>query len=207
MEKETTSVECENLQLRKTSTISLFPEFSGKSNLTSFNSNLIAANNNSIFILNKDFSFKNSLSLDLEITILAASSLLLAAASSSRVFIIDKDFSISHSFDISDPVVILPNPTSDTFVILTSSNELFHLDSSYSLSKIPIKGVETVTWSQKGKQLACGVDGSIIQITIDGTVRNTIPHPPSFPNSRILDIQWIENKVFIINLGFYYIDW
>ena len=40
-------------------------------------------------------------------------------------------------------------------------------------------GISTVAWSQRGKQIICGLtDGSCSQLTPDGDERATIPRPP-----------------------------
>lgn len=60
-------------------------------------------------------------------------------------------------------------------------------------------GVSCAAWSTKGKQLVAGMaDGSIYQMTPDGTEKAHIPKPPSLGDYHVGSISWLENNVFLV---------
>lgn len=59
-------------------------------------------------------------------------------------------------------------------------------------------GVTSVGWSTKGKQLVAGMaDGTIVQMTPDGTEKASIPKPPSLGDFQVASIAWLENHLFL----------
>lgn len=59
-------------------------------------------------------------------------------------------------------------------------------------------GVTSVGWSTKGKQFVAGLtNGSIVQMTPDGTEKAEIPKPPSLENVQVASIAWLENHLFM----------
>ncbi|KAI1375508.1 hypothetical protein F4677DRAFT_421467 [Hypoxylon crocopeplum] len=59
--------------------------------------------------------------------------------------------------------------------------------------------VSCVAWSNKGKQLVAGLgDGTIQQMTPEGTVKAEIPRPPNInPSYFVSSLVWLENDVFL----------
>ena len=59
--------------------------------------------------------------------------------------------------------------------------------------------VSCAAWSTKGKQLVAGMaDGSISQMTPDGTEKAHIPKPPSLGDYHVSSLSWLENNVFLV---------
>ena len=59
--------------------------------------------------------------------------------------------------------------------------------------------VSCAAWSTKGKQLVAGMaDGSIYQMTPDGTEKDHIPKPPSLGDYHVASLSWLENNVFLV---------
>ncbi|KAJ4404244.1 hypothetical protein N0V82_010527 [Gnomoniopsis sp. IMI 355080] len=60
-------------------------------------------------------------------------------------------------------------------------------------------GVTSVGWSTKGKQLVAGLaDGTIIQMTPDGTEKAVIPKPASLAGDYpVASVSWLENHLFL----------
>ncbi|KAI1107728.1 hypothetical protein F4804DRAFT_108838 [Jackrogersella minutella] len=60
--------------------------------------------------------------------------------------------------------------------------------------------VSSMAWSTKGKQIVAGLgDGSIQQMTPDGTIKAEIPRPPSLNASYyVSSLLWLENNVFLV---------
>lgn len=60
-------------------------------------------------------------------------------------------------------------------------------------------GVTSVGWSTKGKQLVAGLaDGTIIQMTPDGTEKAVIPKPTSLVEAfQVASVSWLENHLFL----------
>ncbi|KAI1206397.1 uncharacterized protein F4807DRAFT_229402 [Annulohypoxylon truncatum] len=59
--------------------------------------------------------------------------------------------------------------------------------------------VSCVAWSNRGKQLIAGLgDGTIQQMTPEGTIKAEIPRPPSLnPTYFVSSLAWLENDVFL----------
>ncbi|KKY38407.1 putative nuclear pore complex protein [Diaporthe ampelina] len=54
-------------------------------------------------------------------------------------------------------------------------------------------------WSTKGKQLVAGLsDGTVVQMTPDGTEKAQIPKPSAFGDVHVSSISWLENHVFLV---------
>lgn len=59
-------------------------------------------------------------------------------------------------------------------------------------------GVTCVGWSTKGKQLVAGMgDGTVIQMTPDGTEKAAIPKPAFLGDFHVASIAWLENHLFL----------
>lgn len=59
-------------------------------------------------------------------------------------------------------------------------------------------GVTCVGWSTKGKQLVAGMgDGTVVQMTPDGTEKASITKPPFLADSHVSSISWLENHLFL----------
>lgn len=59
--------------------------------------------------------------------------------------------------------------------------------------------VTCAAWSTKGKQLVAGMgDGTIVQMTPDGTQKAQIPKPSSLGDYHVSSISWLENHVFLV---------
>ncbi|KAK3383276.1 hypothetical protein B0T24DRAFT_516480 [Lasiosphaeria ovina] len=59
--------------------------------------------------------------------------------------------------------------------------------------------VSCAAWSTKGKQLVAGMaDGTIYQMTPDGTEKGHIPKPPSLGDYHVSSVTWLENNVFLV---------
>ncbi|KAM7209026.1 hypothetical protein V8F20_000635 [Naviculisporaceae sp. PSN 640] len=59
--------------------------------------------------------------------------------------------------------------------------------------------VSCAAWSTKGKQLVAGMaDGSVYQMTPDGTEKAHVPKPPSLGDYHVGSISWLENHVFLV---------
>lgn len=58
--------------------------------------------------------------------------------------------------------------------------------------------VTSAAWSTKGKQLVAGLsDGTIHQLTPDGTEKAIIPKPPTLGDYHVSSVTWLENHVFL----------
>ncbi|KAK3943667.1 hypothetical protein QBC46DRAFT_351247 [Diplogelasinospora grovesii] len=59
--------------------------------------------------------------------------------------------------------------------------------------------VSCAAWSTKGKQLVAGMaNGTIVQMTPDGTEKGLIPKPPSLGDYHVASVTWLENNVFLV---------
>ncbi|KAJ9139090.1 Nuclear pore complex subunit [Pleurostoma richardsiae] len=59
--------------------------------------------------------------------------------------------------------------------------------------------VSCASWSTKGKQLVAGMaNGTVSQMTPDGTEKAQIPKPPSLGDYYVSSISWLENNVFLV---------
>ncbi|KAI6351491.1 hypothetical protein MCOR25_009903 [Pyricularia grisea] len=60
-------------------------------------------------------------------------------------------------------------------------------------------GVSSAAWSTKGKQLVAGLaDGTLEQLTPDGTSKANIPKPTGLDNHHVASVAWLENNVFLV---------
>lgn len=58
--------------------------------------------------------------------------------------------------------------------------------------------VTSVAWSTKGKQLVAGLDdGSIAQLTPDGTEKASIPKPGAIGDCHVASLAWLQNHLFL----------
>ncbi|KAH0611388.1 uncharacterized protein H6S33_010653 [Morchella sextelata] len=59
-------------------------------------------------------------------------------------------------------------------------------------------GASTVSWSQRGKQIVCGMgDGTGWQMTPQGEGKAVLPSVPGLENHFVSSIVWLENNLFI----------
>ncbi|KAK3329054.1 hypothetical protein B0H66DRAFT_540121 [Apodospora peruviana] len=59
--------------------------------------------------------------------------------------------------------------------------------------------VSCAAWSTKGKQIVAGMaDGTIYQMTPDGTEKARIPKPPALGDYHVASVTWLENHVFLV---------
>ncbi|KAI0172058.1 hypothetical protein GGR52DRAFT_580759 [Hypoxylon sp. FL1284] len=104
---------------------------------------------------------------------------------------------------------LAPNPSpdfSDLCAVVTSEGKLLMANMkernfmSGSNGQILKSQVSCVAWSNKGKQLVAGLgDGTIQQMTPDGTLKAEIPRPPDLtPNYFVSSVVWLENDVFLV---------
>ncbi|KAJ3090807.1 hypothetical protein HK102_002594, partial [Quaeritorhiza haematococci] len=111
--------------------------------------------------------------------------------------------SFTHRVQVGEPgsvIDLLPNPEAYPDVCAVLSTDAVRIVKlSGEVTPLPLPNVTAICWSPKGKQLVCGlVDGTLKQVTIDGTVKNTM-NPPSlgFP-AKVDTILWLENKLFAV---------
>ncbi|EAW11281.1 FG-nucleoporin NUP159 [Aspergillus clavatus NRRL 1] len=108
--------------------------------------------------------------------------------------------------------VVAPNPTpsedilSSLVALVTSGGELLMADLK-GANLIPgangqvlRAGVSSICWSNKGKQLVAGLaDGTAVQLTPDGTQKDTIPRPSDLEGDcHVSSIAWLENDIFLM---------
>lgn len=104
---------------------------------------------------------------------------------------------------------LVPNPSpdfSDLCAVVTTEGKLLmaHMKDRNFVSgangQILKNQVSCVAWSNKGKQLVAGLgDGTMQQMTPDGTVKAEIPRPPDLgPNYFVSSVSWLENDVFLV---------
>ncbi|KAJ4394653.1 hypothetical protein N0V93_003872 [Gnomoniopsis smithogilvyi] len=115
-------------------------------------------------------------------------------------------FEIGTSGEIVKTLVPNPMPELAEFcaVVTTNGNLLmanFKEESLAAGSNGPVlrSGVTSVGWSTKGKQLVAGLaDGTIIQMTPDGTEKAVIPKPESLVGDfPVASVSWLENHLFL----------
>ncbi|KAF8476897.1 hypothetical protein BDZ91DRAFT_708301 [Kalaharituber pfeilii] len=106
---------------------------------------------------------------------------------------------------------VKPNPNPDfahLIAVLTQNGEfrLFNLNQRVFVpgkqgTEVLKTGISTLNWSQRGKQLICGLtDGTCSQITPEGDERAVIPKPPGLTNFYVSHVTWLENNLFVIAL-------
>jgi nucleoporin NUP159 len=66
------------------------------------------------------------------------------------------------------------------------------------------RGVSSVAWSNQGKQLVAGrADGTVVQMTPNGTPKAEIPRPPSLEGEKhVSTLSWLSNDIFLIIYSF-----
>ncbi|KAJ3161018.1 hypothetical protein HDU88_007434 [Geranomyces variabilis] len=80
---------------------------------------------------------------------------------------------------------IQPNPEfmPQSAAVLSMEGRVQIVGFSQNVTALHLTDVTTISWSKKGKQLACGLkDGSIVQVTPEGVEKRRIPPPPSLNN-------------------------
>lgn len=103
---------------------------------------------------------------------------------------------------------LVPNPMAELAefcaVVTTNGNLLMANFKERSLAAgkngpILRSGVTSVGWSTKGKQLVAGLaEGTIIQMTPDGTEKAMVPKPASLTGSfPVASVSWLENHLFL----------
>lgn len=108
------------------------------------------------------------------------------------------------TFEVSTGGVTLrevkPNPVNRELVaVLDANGNARMLDLVSRKLSEPLKdGVVTVTWSQRGVQIVCGLgDGTGWQMNPQGQRKAVLPAVPSLENHFLSSIMWLENNVFI----------
>ncbi|KAI9007158.1 hypothetical protein BC832DRAFT_554385 [Gaertneriomyces semiglobifer] len=107
--------------------------------------------------------------------------------------------------DVGDAVEIRPNPEAmpRSVAVLDRQGRVTLYTAGESPVDLRLKDVTTVAWSPKGKQLAVGLkDGSIVQVTPEGTEKNRIPPPKELGLDGKVDcLVWLENAIFVAIYG------
>ncbi|KAI1387001.1 uncharacterized protein F4822DRAFT_332097 [Hypoxylon trugodes] len=104
---------------------------------------------------------------------------------------------------------LVPNPRpekGELCAVVTSEGKLLMANMkernfiSGSNGQILKNQVSCVAWSTKGKQLVAGLgDGTIQQMTPEGTMKGEIPRPPGLDTSYFVSsLIWLENDVFLV---------
>lgn len=102
---------------------------------------------------------------------------------------------------------LAPNPMpelAEFCAVVTNDGNLFMANlKDKSLAQGPNgpvirSGVTCVGWSTKGKQLVAGMgDGTVIQMTPDGTEKAAISKPAFLGDFHVASIAWLENHLFL----------
>ncbi|ODA78316.1 hypothetical protein RJ55_05697 [Drechmeria coniospora] len=97
---------------------------------------------------------------------------------------------------------LIPNPTpekAELCAIVTGGGNLHMADLKERRLSHVLKGqVSCISWSTKGKQLCAGLaDGSIHQMTPEGTAKGEIPKPLGLGNCHVSSLTWLENNLFL----------
>lgn len=98
-----------------------------------------------------------------------------------------------------------PMPESATFcAVVTGNGNLMMANlqerqfATGSNGQTLLNQVTNAAWSTKGKQLVAGLgDGTIHQLTPDGTEKAVIPKPPTLGDYHVSSVTWLENHVFL----------
>ncbi|KAG4304226.1 hypothetical protein PORY_002407 [Pneumocystis oryctolagi] len=97
---------------------------------------------------------------------------------------------------------ILPNPMdSNVIAVLTLSGNLHMINfSQKNISGPLVNDVTSCSWSQKGKQIVCGISqGKLAQYTPDGSLKAVIKKPKSLNDAYyVSSVLWLENHVFFV---------
>lgn len=100
---------------------------------------------------------------------------------------------------------VKPNPAIPEFVAIVTTNgdvQMLNLNTrgweQGSNGSVLKSGASTVSWSQRGKQIVCGMgDGTIWQMTPQGEGKAALPSVPGLDNYFVSSIVWLENHLFI----------
>lgn len=100
---------------------------------------------------------------------------------------------------------VKPNPAIPEFVAIVTTNgdvQMLNLNTGgweQGLNGLVLKsGASTVSWSQRGKQIVCGMgDGTIWQMTPQGEGKAALPSVPGLDNYFVSSIVWLENHLFV----------
>ncbi|KAI5848683.1 hypothetical protein DFP73DRAFT_583342 [Morchella snyderi] len=98
-----------------------------------------------------------------------------------------------------------PNPATPEFVAVVTTNgdvQMVNISTGGweegSNGPVLKTGASTVSWSQRGKQIVCGMgDGTGWQMTPQGEGKAVLPSVPGLENHFISSIVWLENHIFI----------
>ncbi|KAI9097407.1 hypothetical protein DFS34DRAFT_124478 [Phlyctochytrium arcticum] len=72
-----------------------------------------------------------------------------------------------------------PEAIPDTIAVLKDDGSVVLVKGDGTSVTLPVNGATAISWSPKGKQVACGLSsGEIIQVTPEGDIKNRVP-PPS----------------------------
>ncbi|KUI67916.1 hypothetical protein VM1G_02606 [Cytospora mali] len=103
---------------------------------------------------------------------------------------------------------LIPNPMpelAELCAVVTNNGNLlmanFKEKSLINGSNGPVirNQVTSAAWSTKGKQVVAGMaDGTVVQMTPDGTEKAHIPKPDALGDSHVASIAWLENNVFLV---------
>ncbi|KAJ3147641.1 hypothetical protein HDU89_005259 [Geranomyces variabilis] len=99
---------------------------------------------------------------------------------------------------------IQPNPEfmPQSAAVLSMEGRVQIVGFSQNITVLHLTDVTTISWSKKGKQLACGLkDGSIVQVTPEGLEKRRITPPPSLNNQPVTHLTWIETPTFLATYG------
>ncbi|OLL22611.1 Nucleoporin nup146 [Neolecta irregularis DAH-3] len=93
-----------------------------------------------------------------------------------------------------------PSPDADLVAILTKDRVLRMLSmSKRQLLDVVLAEVTAICWSQKGKQIICGMrDGSLVQITPDGQKKAELKRAPALDSHYVSKVCWLENHLFLV---------
>lgn len=100
---------------------------------------------------------------------------------------------------------VKPNPAIPEFVAIVTTNgdvQMLNLNTGGweqgSNGLVLKSGASTVSWSQRGKQIVCGMgDGTIWQMTPQGEGKAALPSVPGLDNYFVSSIVWLENHLFV----------
>jgi len=108
---------------------------------------------------------------------------------------------------------LAPNPNvqfAELFAAVTTDGELLMADLKTGQLRngangtVLKSGVSCLSWSNQGKQLVAGLaDGTVIQMTPDGSPKAEIPRPPALEGDKhVSTLSWLSNDTFLIIYSF-----
>jgi nucleoporin NUP159 len=108
---------------------------------------------------------------------------------------------------------LVPNPnvqSAELFAVVTKNGDLLIADLKAGQLRngpngpVLKSGVSSISWSNQGKQLVAGLgDGTVIQMTPDGSPKAEIPRPPSLEGEKhVSTLLWLSNDTFLIVYSF-----